>query len=346
MASISSGRGGRRVLVTHADQPLGRCLVKLLFYDDEVEHVLAVGSGAPPRSFDRFLSGSARRLRYARVDLAKHRPVADLFHSPSVRASGIDSAIHVPSHAAPSARLRPLLAHVAERTAEARLVLRHCLESDSIRRFVAIGSAFVYRLEPGNANRCTEASELNLDPTVPAELRSWVDCDMLFHAELHSQRLRVSLLRVPTVVATGGFVFMNPMLAASALPRIRALGFDPMCSVISDKDLARATRLALHSDRSGIYNVSSRETLPLSLLARWTGPADWRVPGPLLSGMARLAQLANAEWLRSRLDGAHLRYGFTLDTEHCERELGFRPGYRIGLVRSADGAMRLEASPV
>ena len=43
---------GRRVLVTHADQPIGRCLVKLLFHDGDVDHVLATGHSPSPRSED------------------------------------------------------------------------------------------------------------------------------------------------------------------------------------------------------------------------------------------------------------------------------------------------------
>jgi hypothetical protein len=46
------------------------------------------------------------------------------------------------------------------------------------------------------------------------------------------------------------------------------------------------------------------------------------------------------------METRHLRYGFTLDTRRAERELGFRPGYRIGLARAGDGALRLEAAPI
>jgi len=66
------------------------------------------------------------------------------------------------------------------------------------------------------------------------------------------------------------------------------------------------------------------------------------VPGPLLraagAGVSRFLE----EPLRSVFDGGHLRYGFTLDTRRAERELGFRPRYRIGLARAGDGGLRLE----
>jgi nucleoside-diphosphate-sugar epimerase len=339
------------VLVTHADQPLGRRIVKRLFHDERVESILGVGEGPPPRAFDRFLASADQRLRYARVDLARHRPVAELFHSATVRSGAIDSVVHVPTHGPTEAPGRPLVAGVAARTAEARLVLQQCLQTRSIQHLVALGSAFIYRLAPGNANRMTEDSELNLDPDAPAELRSWVDCDMIFHGEVHNENLRVVLLRAPTVVATGGGVFFNPSLSSVERggflgPNLRPLGYDPLCALISDQDVAGAVRHALHASRSGVYNVAGIEALPLSVLSRWTGHWNVGVPGPLLRSAARVAGLAGGDWLRVALDGPQLRHGFTLDTTRAWRELRFKPAYRIGLARAGDGRRRIETAPI
>jgi len=46
------------------------------------------------------------------------------------------------------------------------------------------------------------------------------------------------------------------------------------------------------------------------------------------------------------VDGSHLRYGFTLDTQRAERDLEFRPADRIGLARAGDGALQLETTSV
>jgi nucleoside-diphosphate-sugar epimerase len=336
-----------RILVTHADEPIGRRIVKTLYHDAEVESILALGSGAPPRGFDSFLSGTRPRVTYARVDLAKHRPVNDLFHSSRFRSAEIDTAIYVPRHAAAAGRSAPLVAGLAERTAESRLVLQHCMEAVSICNLVAIGSAFVYRIPPGNANRVDEQSELDLDPDVPAEIRSWIDSDMIFHGEVHNDRLRVVLLRVPTVVSGGGYVYMNPSLEGRPGSRLRALGYDPICALVSDKDVARAAQAAVRSQCSGIFNISGSESVPLSVLSRWTGRASLPVPGPLLGWISRSSRTLGLP-LRdagSGGNGAHLRYGFTLETGRAERELGFQPRYRVGLERAGDGGVRLETAP-
>lgn len=334
----------KHVLVTHADEPLGRRIIKRLFYDANVTSIFALGDGPAPHTFDRFLSGATPRLSYARVDLAKHRPMNDLFHSTRVRDAEIDTAIFVPRHGAPAAPSDPLVAGLSERTAEARLLLQQCLESQTIRNLVALGSAFVYRLPPGNANRLHEDSELDLDPDVSPEIRSWIDCDMIFHGEVHNDRLRVALLRLPTVVASGGYVYLNPFMGERAGWRVRSLGYDPICALVSDKDVARATQAAVHSTVSGIYNVAGIEVVPLSVLTGWTGRHSVSLPGMLLGGLDWAARLLGREAVVPSLE--RLRYGFTLDTRRAEQELDFYPAHRVGLARAGDGTLRLETAGI
>ena len=333
----------RNVLVTHADAPIGRRLIKALFYDDRVDRILAVGAGPPPNAFDRFLASPKQRVAYARVDLARHRSVYDLFHSQRLQASSIDSVIHLPPHG-PREDGPPQLAGLAQRTAEARLLMHHCLEDARIRRLIVLGSAFVYRLVPGNSNRFTEDSDLDLSPEVPAETRAWIDCDMLFQGALHDERLEVTLLRSATVVASGGFVFMNPAFDELTGRCMRPLGFDPMCALISDKDVVRALSLAVQSNVTGIFNIAGREAMPLSRLADWTSRGELALPGPVFSGISRMIHLARGQRARSALGGVQQRYGFTLDTARAKRELGFRPVYRIGRSRDGDGRLRLETA--
>lgn len=326
------------VLVTHADQPLGRRIVKRLYHDPAIDFVLAVGEGSAPRGFRRFLAGEPPRFDYARADLARHRAASDLFHSARVREGGIDTVVHVPCHGAVAERERPLVSGLPVRTAEARLVLQHGLESPSIRHLVALGSAFVYRFASGNAARVREDSELDLDPGVSAERRAWIDADMLFHAEVGGERLRVVLLRLPTVVGEGAEVYLNPLLEGPPRPHLRPLGFDPLMALISDKDVARGVQLAIHAkDADGVFNLASDETLPLSRLASWTGRASIPVPG----WAVRVLQGPGAP-----RDAATRRFGLTLDTTRARRELGFEPGYRIAPARGGDGRPRLEATPL
>jgi len=330
------------VLVTHADEPLGRRIVKRLFHDERIATIFAIGDGPPPHAFDRFLGEPEPRMLYTRVDLARHRPMADLFHSARFRAAEIDTVIHLPRHGAAAAPTAQRIPGLTEQTAETRLVLQHCLETPGIENVIGVGSAFVYRLPPGNANRLDEHSELDLEPDVLPEIRAWIDCDMIFHGEIHNDRIRVVLLRVPTIVTSGGYIYLNPLLSRASGLCIRSMGFDPICALISDKDVARAVQTAIHTPCSGIYNIAGNEALPLSRLSQWTGRTALPVPGPVLSWLSRGARLLGVG--TTSLDAPYRRYGFTLDTRRAERDLDFRPSVRIGLARAGDGSLRLETA--
>lgn len=342
----------RAVVVTHADRPIGRRVVKRLWHEPALERIVALGEGPPPRAFDAFRVGARPRLVYEQIDHARQRAVSEWFRSRRLREIGPEAVVYVPRHGvAPEGP--PVVARVPARTAEARLVLQHARELRSVRALVALGSAFVYALAPGNANHVCEDSPLLLDPDAPATLRAWVDSDLLFQRAAAARsagpsgssggrRLRVVLLRLPPVVASGGYVYLHPLLEGAAGPRLRPAGFDPLCPVVADKDVAHAVAAALAGDASGVFHVAGRERVPLSVLGRWTGRPTVPVPGPLLriaaAGAGRLG-------LGDALDAPLARYGVSLDGRRAAAALGFAPRYRIGLARAGDGALRLEAAP-
>jgi UDP-glucose 4-epimerase len=148
------------------------------------------------------------------------------------------------------------------------------------------------------------------------------------------------------VVASGGYVYLNPSLEGRAGPRARPLGFDPVCALVADKDVAQAVAAAISSPRAGVYNVAGPEAVPLSVLGGWTGRPLVPVPGPWLRLAAGALRTARVGMRLDVLTGAHLRYGFTLDTNRAERELGFLPAHRIGVARAGDGELRLETAPI
>jgi UDP-glucose 4-epimerase len=329
------------VLVTHADRPIGRRIVEALARDPRVERVVAVGSGRPPRSFAAGRNGGVRLLRYLRVDLSRPRDTATLLRPQRLAALGVDAIVHVPRHG--SVREAAVPAQLAERRMdEAQRVLQHALEAEGVRTLVALGSAFVYRLVPGNANHVTEESPLELDPDAPAALRAWVACDGLFGTEAAASRLRTVLLRLPAVVDPIGSVHLHPALERAPGTRPRPAGFDPLCPVVADEDVARAVAAALAGREAGVFHVGGTERLPLSLLGRCAGRPGVPLPGPLLSAAARVGALLGAA--PAPLDGPHVRYGLSLDGHRALARLGFEPRYRIGLTRAGDGGLRLETA--
>jgi len=337
-------REGKRIIVTHADTPIGRRLIKSLHHDPKIERVLALGAG-PPGPLDRFLNSPRGRLHYARIDLTDSRAMREFYCSADVMRMRFDTLLHVPAHGVARAETSQPSGGHSERIRETRLVLKHALDLPGLTNLIALGSAYVYRLAPGNSNRLGETSELDLGPKVPADIRSWIDCDMMFQSKLRNGNLRITLLRVPSVITSGGLVHMNPNFGSRLPVPIRPLGFDPICALVSDNDLANAVHLAIHGKADGIFNIAGKELVPVSILAAWTGDPTIPIPGGLMEVASRVAGLFGAHDLESSLAGAHLRYGFSLDTGRAARELGFEPEYRVGLARTGDGRLRLETAP-
>ena len=333
------------VLVTHADTPVGKSVAESLIRDPNVDAVFAIGKEAPPRRLERYLRGAHARMFYRQIDLCRHRSVSNLFNSEMFRQAGIDTVVYIPCHAVPTSDDAFLHAGLPRRVTETRLILQACLRSELVENVIALGSAYVYRLPPGNANRLDENSQLDMDPHIEPNIRAWIDSDMMIHGEVYNARLRVDLLRIPTVVANGGHIYFNPVLPGGKRPRMPAIGFDPMCPLVSIRDVTRAIAAALHSDRAGVFNISGNEAVPLRGLARGVP----RKPSPeifpragWLSGITRL--LPDISRLR-RTPDSHLRYGFTLDTRAAEHELGFRATDQIYIVRDRNGALSFEAIP-
>lgn len=365
---MSGAEGGERVrdaapssaesvLVTHADTPLGRRVVQRLFRDESILWILAVGTGAPPSSFDPLIERARGRLLYRRVDLRDYRSAADLFGSRDFLEARVDTIIHIPAHTEDSAPDRgplipPLLGALLGAVrppppgfgAEARVVLRQAVEDPNVRQLISLGSAYVYRLTPGNANRLTEDSELDLDPRAPGPVRAWVENDLALQTDVPSGRLCVTLLRLPTVVTSGGELLLNPLLEAG--PQVRPLGYDPLCPLVSDHDAVQAILLALRTRRAGIFNIAGCESVPLSTLLHWSGRSSVPLPESLLRLLGAAQGAAEAR-RRPGLEGPPLRYGFSLDTERARRDLGFVPNYRIvPALEPGDGAQIQAASSV
>ncbi len=318
----------RRVLVTHVDSPLGRRLAKALYHDPDVSLVLGIGTGPAPT----FLDAWRNKVAYQRLDLVRSRHLVTFFDSERFARARLDSVIHLP-FAAESARVR-IPGGIPSLVSETRRLLEACKEARAIERFVYLSSAFVYQPEPGNANVVSEGQALDLEADVDAEIRAWIDADLLCQRDLNSRHLHVTILRAAAILSDGGQFLQSPPLERGEPPP----GFDPIFSVVSDRDVARALLLALHADKPGIYNVAGNEFFPRSELCTpspHVGP--FPVPGFVRDALS-LVESALGFWRA----GAHHRYGVVLDTRQAQDALGFEPWYRIE-VRRAGEERRIDA---
>jgi len=308
-----------RVLVTHIDSPVGRRLAKALYHDPDVALVYGTGTGPRPS----FLDAYREKCAYQRIDLAKARHLTSFFRSERFARAQVDSVIHLPFVREQMGERIP--GNVPSLVSETRRLLEQCQKQKGIERFVYLSSAFVYRPEPGNVNVFSEDQLLGFEAEGDYEVRAWIDADLICQGELNDPKLKMTILRASTIVTEGGEFLQSPPLLGGAPP----LGFDPILSVVADRDVARALVLALHSDRPGIYNIAGHEVFPCSQLRRKPqrfGPIS--VPRVVSATFSFLAQSVGSSRGRHR---GFQRYGFVLNTRLAAEMLGFEPQYRIEL---------------
>ena len=307
----------RRVLVAHMDSAVGRRLVKALYHDPDVSLVFGVGTGPTPS----FLDPYREKVFYQRIDFARARHLMSFFNSERLARARLDSVIFLP-FGGDSPRQR-IPGNVPSLVSETRRLLDACERDERIARFVFLSSAFVYSPEPGSACIMNEEQELSFDADGNARVRAWIDADLLCQSRMKEPGLKMTILRSAAIVNEAGDFLHCPPLENGPGP----IGYNPMVSVVSDRDVARALVLALHADRPGIYNVASHEVFPCSELrteSAHIGPLP--VPDLLSGSYTLLSQALN----RSRPQ-AYQRYGVVLDTSRAHDVLGFEPQYRLEL---------------
>jgi nucleoside-diphosphate-sugar epimerase len=311
------------------DSTVGRRLVKALYRDPEIGLILGVDTGPNPSFLDPYRS----KCVYQRLDLAKARHLISFFQSERFARARLDSVIHLPFVDERRGERVPGNVHVL--VSETRRLLQHVKREKRIERFLYLSTGFVYRPEPGNVNIVNEEQFLDFEGEGDPEIRGWIDTDLVCQAELHNPHLQTTILRAATVVTESGEFLLSPPLERGEPP----LGFDPMVSVVADRDVALSLVLALHADQPGIYNIAGREVFPRSALvgaAARSGPLF--LPTLMRETVAWIGQAAAA--LRSS-SGDFARYGIVLDTRRAVEALGFEPHYRIE-IRGAGSGRRIE----
>jgi nucleoside-diphosphate-sugar epimerase len=318
----------RRVLITHVDSVVGRRLIKALYHDPEVALVVGVDTVPTPS----FLEPYQSKCVYQRLDLAKARHLMSFFQSERFARAGCDSLIHLPFVQERPGERVPGNVHVL--VSETRRLLQHCRREKRIERFIYLSTGFVYHPEPGNVNIVNEEQFLDFEGENDPEIRAWIDTDLLCQAELHDTHLQTTILRTATIVTEAGEFLLSP-----PLEREPPLGFDPMVSVVADRDIAKSVMLALHADKPGIYNIAGREVFPRSeLIGARSRSGPFLLPARLRDTISRVGKTIAS--LRMG-NGAFARYGIVLDTRHAADVLGFEPHYRIEL-RGAGSSRRIE----
>jgi UDP-glucose 4-epimerase len=301
-------------MLTGASTPLGVALIDALIASDDVDLVLALGrEDDAPRP-------TSERLRYRRADLERPRVMHDVLWG-AAHDLGIDTVVHGMHHRRPGDRGQRV--HVQNVEATRELVLG-CREHSSIRRFIYRSFAEVYALRHVTSDLIDENQPLDFDPGAEQWVRDRVEADLTVCAQLGGST-QIAVMRLAEILAPA----MGSQLWDYLQSRVclRPLGFDPMINVLAVADAVAALLLAMRSERTGVFNIPGRDTLPLSAVILESHRADIPVPGPLIAPLYGLRrQLAGFDF-RYEMNLRKFHFGGVLDGTRARDLLGYVPAH-------------------
>lgn len=301
-------------VVSGSTTPLGRRVVEALVAQGGGP-VLAVGVEPDDEVEGLFPTD----VRWQQVDLTRPRAVRRLLYGP-VRSLGLTTVIHLAAHRdAWDEGRRAHRLHVDG----TRLLLRLAEEHPSLRRFVHLSTASVYRNRTDMADVLREDAPLDLSADRPQAVRDRVEADVTVCSRMGLTDLQIAVLRTAEILAPDMGSQLWDFLEARLC--VRPAGFDPMTEVLSLHDATAAILAAAGSDAVGVFNVPGADVLPLSnLIALW-GRTDVSLPGPLVGPAHRLWRRMSRQGFRWDLNKHRFHFNAVLDGTRAHDVLGYTP---------------------
>jgi UDP-glucose 4-epimerase len=130
-----------------------------------------------------------------------------------------------------------------------------------VERLFVFSSTFVYGAHPSNPNFLRE--DAPLQSRGPGYVRTRVDVEkQVQEFSREYPGVQVLALRFAPIFGPSAQSTLARYFLSGVIPKI--LGFDPLFQFLHEEDAGRAALWALHSSRSGVYNIVGRGVLPLS----------------------------------------------------------------------------------
>ena len=324
-AKSVNGREGhkakkRNILITGVTTSIGRNLLTHLVNEPEVGVILGVARGEKPYYFN---DHPPEKFIYRQCDILKYRELKNLFLSKTFREADLNTVVHL------AFQNRPVRGEDTHRlnVEGTRDLLRKCLETPSIDKFVFKSSDVVYKLLPHNPSYLDENADLNFDPNADQWVKDRVDADMICRSFMDNGRMKIVILRMTNIVGRNIEGQFNAYFDSN--PVIKTMGFNPLVNLLHMKDVIQAITLALMKPVQGIYNIAGLDTAPITTFAALNGSTVVGLPEPLLAPVNWMQRKLGLTEYYYSVDRERQKYTALLDISKARRELGYKPKGRI-----------------
>lgn len=317
-SSKESAPKKHNVLITGATSTLGRQLCERLLYDKSVGQVWGLSRREMPYYFRDFDPG---RFVFRTCAPTNDRKLIELCKSEEFLNAKIDTIIHLAFQIGRSD------AHSQARDYNirgTRNLLEIARETPSVKKFVFLSSAKVYRLPRGHVEVIHEGSPLNYSPEAEPFVRDLIDADLLCQDEIErNPRLKTIVLRPTYMVGRNVHSFFSYYFESPMCPYVS--GTDPLINLIHSSDVIRALQISIHKPISGVFNLPGRDTKTLKEFVELTGHPRVPVPDVAIGGAWEAVRRLRWNKHRFPLKATPLRCNCVLSGERAKLELGFEP---------------------
>jgi UDP-glucose 4-epimerase len=292
------------ILITGAAGGLASILVDML-YDDY--RLVGVDPRAMPRG--RNFPGEFHQIDYT------HRKMAEVF-----RKNKFETLLHL-------GRIqRTIGVKSGYRYKINVLGTRNLLElakKHGLKNLIVFSSFHVYGADQVNPIHIKEEAPLRASQTFP-ELVDSIEMD---HAAVtflwRYQDVRTVVLRPVNVLGPRINNTVSQLLRSNFCPRL--LGFDPLMQFIHERDIAKALRSCLKSDKAGVYNIAGEGSVPWSKAIELAGATAAPVPTfviyPFLGSLSRLGISIPKYWVD------YFRYPVVVSDARFRKDFGYEPDF-------------------
>ena len=187
---------------------------------------------------------------------------------------------------------------------------------------VVVSSTFhVYGAHQHNHLHIREDDPLRASQIFP-ELVDVVELDHVATTfSLKHRDIRTVILRPVNVVGPRIQNRITQFLRGKYCPYV--LGYDPVQQFLHEQDFARALKLSLESDKSGIYNIAGEGVIPFTRAIKLAGAIPLPVPHFFAYPTAELISRLGMSFPKHLID--YFRYPTIIADQAFRNDFGFRP---------------------
>lgn len=316
-----SGSDKHNVLITDVTSGVGRHLARFLHRDPKIGNIIGLGLEREPQGL---LGFDPARFAYVPTNILDRYEVTKLLGSSTFKEAHIDSVVHLAFHSSPG-DMRAFQLNVDG----TRQLLEQCSHMDGIDKFILKSSCVVYRVDHATPVQLDEEAELNFEPDADPWIRGKVGAEMICRSYMDHDEVKMVILRFASIVGSDVRGQLNAYFRSRWI--LKVAGFNPLINLIHIDDMCRAFGTAIHKDVSGIFNVSGKDTAPITTFAELMDLKTVALPEPLMAPINWVMRNLGLTRYYYSVDAMRLKYPCLLDTTRAGEVLGFEPRHAIDL---------------